>query len=227
MSTPAPAPRRSAGLPIHVVLVDDHPAVRHGIRELIGTQADLVTIAEAGSASQATADLARWADVAVIDYHLGGRDGLWLTQEIKQRPSPPPVLLYSAFADVPLAAAAIVAGADGVLNKSVLADEVTIAIRRLFHGRHYLPAIPDATVAALSARLNPRDRAIFAMLIDGLGRPEVVSRLGITFAELKARRRIIVRALMPAVARPRLPDPTRAPLEYERRVRRPRFPASR
>jgi DNA-binding NarL/FixJ family response regulator len=209
-----------------VVLVDDHPAVRHGMRELIGTQEDLVTIAEAGSASQATADLARWADVAVVDYHLGGRDGLWLTQEVKRRPSPPPVLLYSAFADAPLAAAAIVAGADGMLNKGVLADEVTIAIRRLFHGRQYFPAIPEPTVAALRARLNPRDQAIFSMLIDGLVRAEIVSRLGITFAELKARRRIIVRALMPAVAPPRLPDPVRAPLDYERSRRRPRFPAA-
>ena len=227
MSTTAPSPRRSAGLPIHVVLVDDHPAVRHGVRELISSQADLVTIAEAGSASQATADLARWADVAVVDYHLGGRDGLWLTQEIKQRPSPPPVLLYSAFADAPLAAAAIVAGADGVLSKSVLADEVTIAIRRLFHGRQYLPAIPQSTVAALQARLNARDQAIFSMLISGLERADVVSRLGITFAELKARRRIIVRALMPSVARPLLPDPARAPLDYERRRREPRFPSAR
>jgi DNA-binding NarL/FixJ family response regulator len=226
MSTTAPSPRRSAGLPIHVVLVDDHPAVRRGVRELIGSQADLVTIAEAASASQATAELARWADVAVVDYHLGGRDGLWLTQQIKQRPSPPPVLLYSAFADAPLAAAAIVAGADGVLSKSVLADEVTIAIRRLFHGRQYLPAIPQSTVAALQARLNPRDQAIFSMLISGLERAEVVSRLGITFAELKARRGIIVRALMPSVARPLLPDPARAPLDYERRRREPRFPAA-
>jgi len=46
------------------VLVDDHPAVRHGVRQLISSQDDLVTIAEAGRASQATADLARWADVA-------------------------------------------------------------------------------------------------------------------------------------------------------------------
>jgi len=46
------------------VLVDDHPAVRHGVRQLISSRDDLVTIAEAGRASQATADLARWADVA-------------------------------------------------------------------------------------------------------------------------------------------------------------------
>ena len=224
MTTQIPAPRRSAGLPIHVVLVDDHPAVRHGVRQLISSQDDLVTIAEAGRASQATADLARWADVAVIDYHLGGRDGLWLTQEIKQRPSPPPVLLYSAFADATLAAAASVAGADGVLSKTALADEVTIAIRRLFHGRQYLPAIPEPSVAALRARLTPNDQAIFSMLIHGLERSEVAARFGITVPELDARRRQIVRAIAPNAASMALPDPSRARLDYDRPRRRLSLP---
>jgi DNA-binding NarL/FixJ family response regulator len=226
MSTKAPALRRSAGLPIHVVLVDDHPAVRHGVRQLISSQEDLVTIAEAGRASQATADLARWADVAVIDYHLGGRDGLWLTQEIKQRPSPPPVLLYSAFADATLAAAAIVAGADGVLSKTALADEVTIAIRRLFHGRQYLPAIPASTVDVLRARLSPNDQAIFLMLIHGLERAEVASRLGIALPELSARRREIVRAIAPSGAHAAQPDPTGSPLDYDRPRRRLHYPSA-
>jgi len=225
MTTHVPAPRRSAGLPIHVVLVDDHPAVRHGVRQLISSQDDLVTIAEAGRASQATAELARWADVAVIDYHLGGRDGLWLTQEIKQRPSPPPVLVYSAFADATLAAAAIVAGADGVLSKTALADEVTIAIRRLFHRRQYLPAIPEPTIAALRARLTPNDQAIFSMLIHGLERADVAARLEITVPELDARRRQIVRAIAPNPASTGLPDPSRARLDYDRPRRQPRFPA--
>jgi DNA-binding NarL/FixJ family response regulator len=221
-SANAPAPRRSAGLPIHVVLIDDHPAVRHGVRQLISTQADLVTIAEAGRASQATADLARWADVAVVDYQLGGRDGLWLTQEIRQRPSPPPVLLYSAFADATLAAAAIVAGADGVLSKTALAEAVTIAIRRLFHGRQYLPAVPESTVAALSARLLGNDQAIFSMLIHGLARDEIAARIGITVPELAARRREIVRAIAPRTLYAGPSDAARPPLDYERPRRRPR-----
>jgi DNA-binding NarL/FixJ family response regulator len=88
-----------------VLLVDDHPAVGHGIRQLIADQPDIVMIAEHGAASRDTSVVARWADVAVVDYHLGDRDGLWLTREIKQRPGAPPVLIYSAFADTSLAVA--------------------------------------------------------------------------------------------------------------------------
>jgi hypothetical protein len=55
---PRLAPRRSGGLPIHVLLVDDHPAVRRGIRLLIAEQPDLATIGEAASAVEALGDLA-------------------------------------------------------------------------------------------------------------------------------------------------------------------------
>jgi DNA-binding NarL/FixJ family response regulator len=223
VNTSPPAPRRSAGLPIHVLLVDDHPAVRHGIRQLLATQGDLHMVAEAGRASEAMSELARCADVAVIDYHLGDRDGLWLTQRIKERPSAPPVLIYSAFADTALAAASLVAGADGLLRKTALAEELCIAIRRLFHGRGYFPAIPDATVAALRLRLDPRDRAIFSMLVSGAHPREVRARLGIGAEELWARRSAIVRATAPGAVRSRLEGPPQAPLDYERRRRRSRY----
>ena len=224
MSTSAPAPRRSGGLPIHLLLVDDHPAVRHGIRQLLAAQADIVTIAEASSASAATSELARWVDLAIVDYHLGGRDGLWLTEQIKQRRSPPPVLIYSAFADAALAAAAIVAGADGMLRKTALTDELHIAVRRLFHGRQYFPTIPKALAATLRARLERRDQAVFSMLIEGIAAAEISARLGITPAELEARREPIVRAIAPSWGTASLSARAPAPLDYGRPHHRQRYP---
>jgi DNA-binding NarL/FixJ family response regulator len=215
---------RPAGTPrIHVLLVDDHPAVRHGIRQLIADQPDMVTIAEHSSASRDTSDVSRWADVAVIDYHLGDRDGLWLTRQIKLRPCSPPVLIYSAFADTALAIAAIVAGADGLLAKTTLAEELTIAIRRLVHGRQYLPAVPESVTATLSLRLSPVDQAIFSMLVHGVPVPEIRSRLGLEPGELEARRSLILRTIAP---KPPANQPFgwRTPLGYERPPRRRRYP---
>jgi DNA-binding NarL/FixJ family response regulator len=225
MSTRAPAPRRSGGRPIHVLLVDDHPAVRHGIRQLLSTQGDLDTVAETGSASKATSELARWADIAVIDYYLGDRDGLWLTHQIKRRRSPPPVLIYSAFADATLAAAAIVAGADGLLAKTALGEELCIAIRRLIHGREYFPAIPASVAAALRSRLLTRDQAIFSMLMHGVAPSEVNSLLGTTAAELEERRRVIVGAIAPSTGCTNGTVVRHPPLDYERPRRRRRYPA--
>jgi DNA-binding NarL/FixJ family response regulator len=209
-----------------VLLVDDHSAVRHGIRQLLATEDDLEMIADTGSASAATIELARWADIAVIDYHLGWRDGLWLTQQIKQRPSPPPVLIYSAFADAALAAAAIIAGADGLLRKTALAEELCFAVRRLFHGRCYFPAIPESIAAALRSRLHPRDQAVFSMLMHSVAPAEISSRLGIAPAELETRRQVIARAIEPNAARAALRDAAHSPLDYERPRRRQRYPAA-
>jgi DNA-binding NarL/FixJ family response regulator len=213
--------RRDA--PIHVLLVDDHPAVRHGVRQLIADQPDMVMIAEHGSASRDTSEVARWADVAVVDYHLGDRDGLWLTGQIKQQPDAPPVLIYSAFADTALAVAAIVAGADGLLPKATLGEELTIAVRRLVHGRQYFPAIPASIAAALSARLAPHDQTILSMLIHGVPAGEIASRLEMTPSELEARRQLIARAIAPKGARTGGPPESGLVLDYDRPLRRRRY----
>lgn len=220
MQTRAPAPRRSAGRPFHILLVDDHPAVRYGIRQLLRGQDDGITIVEAAAATRDTVDLARWIDIAVLDYHLGDRDGLWLTQQIKELPSAPPVLIYSAFADPTLAAAAIVAGADGLVRKTALAAELYIAIRRLFHGRAYFPAVPRRLAVALGSRLEPRERAIFWMLIHGVSPAEICSRLSIDPEELQRRRRSMVATIAPNGGLASLTARTRAPLEYRRSRRR-------
>jgi DNA-binding NarL/FixJ family response regulator len=223
MSVSAPPAPDDRAAPIHVLLVDDHPAVRHGVRQLISDQPDMVTIAEHGSATSDSTAVARWADVAVIDYHLGDRDGLWLTRQIKQRPCPPPVLIYSAFADTTLAVAALVAGADGLLPKATLGEELTIAIRRLVHGRQYFPAIPASVAAALTARLDPGDQAIVSMLIHGITAGEIASRLTMTPGELAARRELIVRAIAPKTPRRGTAPGSGLVLNYDRTRRRPRY----
>lgn len=213
------APRRSGGLPIHVLLVDDHPAIRRGVRQMISEQHDLQIIAESASATEAVGELARWADVAIIDYHLGGRDGLWLTRQIKRRERPPRVLIYSAFADHALTVAAILAGADGLLSKQALDDELCVTIRRLAHGRRHLPAVPAPLTRALRARLEPQDHAIFDLLIHGLDPREITARLQITPAELDTRRQAMLQAIAPHASHRQMPVEARSPLDYDRRRR--------
>ncbi len=135
--------------PIRVLLVDDHPAVRIGIRKLIDDQPDMLVVAEAASAREAVGRSDCHSDVAIVDYHLGGaEDGLWLTTELKRLESAPRVLVYSAFADGALAVNALIVGADGLLGKHELGEEVCSAIRRL--------ACRTAMVRALSpARYEP------------------------------------------------------------------------
>ena len=206
---------------IRVLLVDDHPAVRLGMRQLIDDQPDMHVVAALADAREALSQPEWPIDVAIVDYHLGeGEDGLWLTTELKGTPTPPRVLVYTAFADSALGVAALIAGADGLLGKHELGDELCCAIRRLARGQHNLPAISPPVAHAIRSRLAGRDQAIFGMLLHGMTTDAIAPRLSITPNELRRRRSIMLRALKPAAAPSRLLRGVRAPLDYERPKRR-------
>lgn len=221
---PAPvSPVTSDGAPrspIAVLLVDDHPAVRAGARMLLDDQPDIAVVAEARGAEEALAQPEPQVDVAVVDYHLDdGHDGLWLTTELRRMDKPPHVLIYSTFADNALAVRALIAGADGLLDKRGLGQELCSAIRRLARGQRYLPAISSPLAHALRSRLVPLDQSIYGMLLHGIAPDVIAERLGITGDELAARRSSMLKALKPARGRPALPPTANGPLDYER-VRR-------
>ena len=113
---------------IRVLVVDDHPAVRIGLRKLLEAEGTFLIVDAVGSAEVAMTVAEReWIDVAVVDYHLGGRNGLWLSRKLKRLTRPPRVVIYSAYYDGLLAAAAVVAEADGLISKGSLGSELTAA----------------------------------------------------------------------------------------------------
>jgi CheY-like chemotaxis protein len=108
---------------IRLLVVDDHTAVRRGLRELLEDQQDFRVIDAVPSAEEAMSVAERAElDVAVVDYQLGGRNGLWVSRKLKHLPRPLRVVIYSAYCDGVLAAAAVVAEADGLVSKVVVAD---------------------------------------------------------------------------------------------------------
>ncbi|HJS92932.1 MAG TPA: response regulator transcription factor [Solirubrobacteraceae bacterium] len=214
----APPDRRTQ---IRVLLVDDHPAVRAGARNVIDDQPDMRVVAEARNAAEALRQHEVTFDVAIIDYHLReGHDGLWLTAQLKRTEPSPRVLIYSAFADGALAVLAPIAGADGLLGKHELGEELCRAIRLLARGQQHLPAIPPSVAHVLRSRLESRDQAIFGMLLHGVEREVIMRRLGMTPEELHARRSIILGAVKPVRPTSAVPPATQTPLNYEQR--RPR-----
>lgn len=173
-------------------------------------------VTAATNAVGAVSAAAAAAPVAVIDYHLGDHNGLWVTRRLRQLDPPPRVLIYSAFTDQALALAAIAAGADGLLSKSAIGAELCAAIRRLAAGQRYLPAISPVVTRAMRARLRPGQQPIFGMLVHGVSPQLITMRLGITLSELEAERAAILAVLAPAATRTRQPTATRMPLDYER-----------
>jgi DNA-binding NarL/FixJ family response regulator len=181
---------------IRVLVVDDHAAVRVGLGGLLEDHSDVEVVSTAASAREALADAQRVApDVAVVDYHLGDGDGLTLCRALRRLPRPPRVLVYSAYADGVLTAAAVVAGADAVVSKGTLGEEVVRTIRVLAHGRRAIPPIPRAVQRSLRTRLEPTDQAILGMLLQGIAPSEVADVLGLSPSRLESRRAAMLRAL--------------------------------
>jgi len=188
----APAPRG----PIRLLVLDDHPAVRMGLVQLLESQPDFAVRAVCINAGGAVAQaIAHQVDVAVVDYQLPGRNGLWVCRRLKRGPRPPAVVLFSAFADHHLAACCAVAQADAVLNKGVLGSELCNAIRSVARGRRLLPRVPPPLAHTLRASLAEPEQMLFGMLLAAIPRDEICRALGISERELDARTEAMLRTL--------------------------------
>jgi DNA-binding NarL/FixJ family response regulator len=178
---------RAVASRIRLLVVDDHPAVRIGLRKLLD-RADFVLVSITATAESAISIAERERiDLAVVDYHLGSRNGLWLSRKLKRLPDPPRVLIYSAYADGPLAAACVVAEADALVTKGGVGDELCHAIRSVARGRKLLPIIPQSMAIMMRRTLKPGDQAIFGMLLAGITPTAIAHTFGISPAELDSR----------------------------------------
>jgi DNA-binding NarL/FixJ family response regulator len=181
----APAGRTAA--PLRLLVVDDHPAVRLGLVKLLEEQGGFTVVSVAETAERAVAEAERkQIDVAIVDYHLGGRNGLWVSRTLKRSPQPPGVIVFSAYASDHLGANCAVAHADGLLNKGALGSELCDAVRAVTHGRRLLPKVPPALFATLSRRLHESEQLLFGMLLAGLPVGEIRQILGLSPEELAA-----------------------------------------
>jgi len=188
--------RRSFRRRLDLLVVDDHPAVRRGLQQLLDDQPDFQVMAVRSTAESAVAHAERERiDVAVVDYHLGGRDGLWVSRKLAELPHPPRVVIYSAYASDHLAAQCVVAGVDALLNKGGLGSELCEAIRAVAGGRRLLPRVPQPLAEMLRRRLDEVEQPIFGMLLAGISRAEISSTLGLTRDRLASREAEMLRKL--------------------------------
>jgi len=204
---------------LRLLVVDDHPAVRLGLLQLLDDQPDFVVVEAACSAEEARSLAEREPiDVAVVDYQLGSRTGLWLTRKLKELEPAPAVVMYSAYCDGPLAAACVVAGADGLVSKGGVGAELCHAVRAVARGHSRLPLVPPTLAGAMRRRLSAQDQAIFGMLLAGIDPSEIATTLGISAHALDTHRWAMLHKLEAL-----RPDPAAAPLTSQP-IRRRRSP---
>jgi DNA-binding NarL/FixJ family response regulator len=173
---------------IRVAVVDDHHAVRLGLHTALRSEPGLVPVGAAANAAELQPLLYRTRpDVVLLDYSLPDVDGLTVCRNIKADALAPFVILYSAFADGSMTIPAIVAGADGIVNKGVPGRELFAAIRDVVGGADALPPVSPEQLAVASAALDVADLPILGMLIDRTQTADIAVTLRVDHVTVRRR----------------------------------------
>lgn len=180
-----------------VLIVDDHPLLRHGLSHIIDGTPDFVTCGQAANISSALEVLERAAPhLAVVDLSLGSGSGLDLIREIRRRRPKLGVLVLSMLDEAVYADRALRAGADGYIMKGAETSELLDAIRRVSTGHRYLsPRLREDMAAAGEEhgshrvrRLTDREFAVFEGIGRGLGTRDIARRLGVSVKTVETHR---------------------------------------
>jgi DNA-binding NarL/FixJ family response regulator len=185
---------------IHVALLDDHPAVLAGLRRLIAAEPDLEVIGAAARPPELARQIGDLhPDVLILDFDPSRGDGLAHCRRIKDRPHPPAVLMYSAYAGPALSLAASLAHADAVVDKADSVQNLLHAIRRIARGETSLPPVSRDTYDAAIARIDPQDLPVLAMLLAREPVEAIAHTLRTSRDEIAWRAQRIVGRLRPTI----------------------------
>jgi DNA-binding NarL/FixJ family response regulator len=172
---------------ITVLLVDDHPVVRRGLRALLEVQDGIVVAGEAGDGPTAVSLAASLRpDIVLLDLRLPGVDGSTLIEPL--RAAGPSVLVLTSATEPSVAAQAVRAGAGGVLYKDIDPDALVRAIRSVRDGHVLLaPAAAGSLLRGSRAEaLTPRESEVLARIAEGRSNREIARLLGLSEKTVKA-----------------------------------------
>lgn len=177
--------------PISVLLVDDHMVVRSGLKALLGTQPDLLVVAEAASGEEALqAVQEHHPDVAMMDLAMGsGMDGIEAIKQLRRRNSKQVILVFTTYDSDADIVRSVDAGAMGYLLKDAAPEEIFAALRGAVQGKSVMsPPVASRLFQQLrnpGEVLTPREAELLSLLIEGLSNKALSQRLFISEATVK------------------------------------------
>lgn len=190
---------------MRVLIADDHPVVRHGLRQMLAQESDVTIVGEARDGQEVIDLCGRVAwDVAVLDYHMPGKNGLELVKELRQRYPGRSVLILSMYPEDTYAVRALKAGASGYLTKESAPEDLVAAIRKVAAGGKYVTAalgerlaldLEDSHDAPTHEILSDREYQIMWMIVSGKALTQIGRELNLSPNTISTYRARILRKM--------------------------------
>jgi two-component system NarL family response regulator len=183
---------------IRVLIADDHPIVREGLRTLVSRQADMKIVAEAATGREAVDQCVRHKpDVALIDLRMPELSGVEAISAIRERvPSVRPIVLttYDGNEDI---YRSLRAGARAYLLKDAPRDELLSCIRTVHEGRTWISPLAAANLAARLSEevLTPREIEVLRLIAAGKSNKQIAAALFVTEGTIKLHVNHVLRKL--------------------------------
>ena len=178
---------------LRILIADDHPVFRYGMRALLGTVPDLDVVGEATNGDEVVrVATSLQPDVVLMDVHMPGLNGIEATRAILRTLPQTRVLVVTMFEDDTSVFAAMRAGARGYVLKDAEQGEIVRAIQAVGHGEAiFSPSIASRVIAFFAApyaaapkelfpTLNDREREILALMATGAPNDAIAHQLSIT-----------------------------------------------
>ena len=173
---------------IRILLIDDHAVMRMGLASLLGTQAGLTIVGDAGDGETGVRKALKLRpDIVIVDLLMPGMDGVETTSRIKKVLPETKVLVLTTYGTADGIAHALEAGASGALVKTVELKELVAAIRAVTAGERVIsPEIEQIlTDDPPVPKLSPRQSEILASIVRGLSTEDVARQLGLSVQMVK------------------------------------------
>ncbi len=195
---------------IRVLVADDQPLVREGLRKIFDADPDLLVVAGVGDGRSAVEAAGRLRpDVVVMDIRMPYVDGIEATRRVTQLEDAPRVLVLTTFDLDEYVFGALRAGASGFLLKDAMPEHLIAAVHTIAGGDALLdPGVtravverfgrtpePDPAVAGRLADLSQREHEVLLLLVEGRSNKEIAGRLFVSEATVKSHVMAVLRKL--------------------------------
>ena len=198
----------STGEKFRVLIVDDHPIVRHGLKQMIDAEPDLVVCGEAQSDREARTALRELEpDVMIVDVSLAQGDGMDLVREVHAQRPALPMLVLSMHDETIYAERLLAAGASGYIMKEAAYDQLLVALRKVLGGGVYMSAAMSAVLGGKGeagaaapvsdpiARLSNRELQVLSLIGRGLSSRQAAESLNVSVKTVESHRQSLKRKL--------------------------------